>query len=291
MVGIAGHGLWATENGGTSWQQLGTGAGSATIAHRANSIVYDADNANRFWESGIWSFGGGGVYTTTNRGSTFTSIGTLFHNDYISVDMHDPARKTMLVSGHEAPQTVNRSLDGGVTWTNVGANLPANTNHSSYVLVLDSDSYLVGVCGYLNATCGVFRTHDAGATWTAASATLSPNGAPLWHSSGKIYWPEGNGISVSTDLGVTWQSAGTNVRHPVELPDGRILAVGNSTLMVSANGGLNWTSVGGTLPFSPWGMTYSAWTKTAYIWRFDCGNGTIPVGANSIYKAGFDYQQ
>lgn len=283
MAGVAAVGLYAKENSGASWTKLGAGAGSATLSHRPNSIVYDAANPDRFWETGIY---GPGVFVTSNRGSTFTRIGTLTHNDFISVDMHDTARKTLIVSGHEQDHMINRSLDSGGTWTNVGLNLPANTNHSSYVLALDSDSYLSGVCGYLGNTCGVFRTHDSGATWTAAAAALSPNGAPLWHSSGKIYWPSGNGISVSSDLGVTWQSAGNNLRSPVELPDGRILALGNSTVMISSDG-LNWTPVGNQLPYQPAGLTYSAFTKTMYIWRWDCGGVVLP---DAIYSAGFNWQ-
>jgi hypothetical protein len=42
------------------------------------------------------------------------------------------------------------------------------------------------------------------------------------------------------------------------------------------------------LPFNAAGLTYSAWTKTMYIWQWDCGN---VVMSNAIMRAGFDYQQ
>jgi hypothetical protein len=286
IAGVAQRGLYKSDNGGGSWQPLGTGSGSATITNRPSAIVYDADDPNRFWESGIYN--GGGTYVTLDRGSTFQQLGSIAHNDLISVDMHDAQRKTLLAGGHEQVQTVHRSINGGTNWTNVGANLPVNSNHSSYPLVLDSDSYLVGACGWASGACGVWRTQDGGATWTASLSALSPGGAPLWHSSGAIYWPliYGSGLAVSTDLGVTWDFAAAGVYSPVELPDGRMLGLAGGRVVLSSDGHI-WTPVGQPLPFQAAGLTYSAWTKTMYVWQWDCGNVVLP---NAIARAGFDYQ-
>jgi len=294
IAGVAARGLYSSDNAGTSWQALGTGTGSATIGHRPSNIIYDVDDQNRFWEAGIYGGGSPGTFVTTNRGSTFTALGSISHNDMISVDMHDPQRRTLLAGGHEQFQTVHRSTNGGTSWTNIGATLPANSNHSSNVLVLDSDSYLVGACsGWAPGTCGVWRTHDSGATWTLSASEVRPGAPPLWHSSGAIYWPEGWGgrLWVSTDLGVTWELAANSVDSPVELPDGRMLGLRNGGIVVSSNG-RTWTSVGQPLPFASGGITngitYSAWTKTVYAWNWDCGNS---VRSYAIARAGFDYQQ
>jgi hypothetical protein len=289
IAGVAARGLYKSDDNGASWQQLGTGAGSAPITHRPSNIIYDVDDPNKFWEAGIYS--GGGAFATTNRGNTFTQLGTISHNDMISVDMHDPQRRTLLTGGHEQVQAVQRSTNGGTSWTNIGSLMPANSSFSSHVLALDSDSYLVGTwCGWVAGVCGVWRTHDSGATWTQSASQLSPGAPPLWHSSGAIYWPRGwNGpLWLSTDLGVTWEEVAGSLSSPVELPDGRILGLQNgNTLVVSANG-RTWTQVGQQIPFQANGITYSAWTKTVYAWQWDCGPVVLPA---AIWKAGFNYQQ
>src|SRR4051812_44663415 len=128
IAGVAQKGLWSNTTGST-WTQLGTGAGSATITNRPSWISYDPANANVFWESGIYN--GGGVYKTTDNGATFRQLGTIGHIDFMSVDFTDPNRQTLLAGGHEQGRTVYRSGDGGQTWTNVGANMPPNTNFST----------------------------------------------------------------------------------------------------------------------------------------------------------------
>jgi hypothetical protein len=48
---------------------------------------------------------------------------------------------------------------------------------------------------------------------------------------------------------------------------------------------VTWTPVGEPLPFKPAGVTFSASTKTMYVWQWDCGNVVLP---NAIASAGFD---
>ena len=59
------------------------------------------------------------------------------HLDYFS----DPDRKTLLAGGHETARKVWLSVDAGATWKDIGMNLPANTNHSSQPLVMNSQNF------------------------------------------------------------------------------------------------------------------------------------------------------
>jgi hypothetical protein len=85
IAGIALRGLWGSTDGGTSWHQLGSGGGSATITNRPGSIIYDPVRPNVFWESGIYN--SNGVYRTDNDGSVFQALGSLRHNDTVSVEV------------------------------------------------------------------------------------------------------------------------------------------------------------------------------------------------------------
>jgi hypothetical protein len=287
IAGVAAKGLWATEDGGKTWAALGTGSGSATITHRPLAIVYDPLDSGVFWESGIYS--GGGVYRTSDGGKTFLPLGSISHNDLVSVDLDDPSRKTLLAGGHEQKQTLHRSSDGGQTWTNVGAKLPANAHFSSLPIVIDRATHLVGACGWGSGTCGIWRTTNGGESWTMVS-DFAVTGAPLRALDGAIYWPLGaSGIAVSRDAGMSFiRATTTNITSAplIELPDARLVAVGHDHLLLSSDGGGAWTPLGETLPFAPSGVTYAPLTRTFFVWHWDCGNVVLP---DAIMSAGFDF--
>jgi hypothetical protein len=286
---VAKQGAWASTDGGASWHQLWPTAGAQQITNRGTSIVFDPAHAETFWESGIYN--GPGVYRTTDNGATFVALGDAHHIDSVSVDLSDPMRLTLLAGGHEQQQTLYRSTDGGGTWTNVGANLPAGTNFCTNALVIDKNVHLVGCSGYAGGTDGVFRTTDGGTTWT--HPTAAPAAAtPLWTSDGAIYWSlSDGGLIKSTDEGVTWTQPITSGTlksvHPIELPDGRLVVAGPKTLMISADKGATFTAVGPDLPFAPNSLAYSPFRNAFYVEQFDC---TTRVPANAVSRLGFDYR-
>ena len=286
IAGIALQGLWGSTDGGTSWHQLGSGGGSAKITNRPGSIIYDPVHPNVFWESGIYN--SKGVYRTDTDGSVFQALGSIGHNDTVSVDFTHPNRQTLLAGGHEQKQTVYRSQDSGNTWTNVGVNLPAGTAFSSYPLVINSKTFFAGCFpSWGGGTGGIYQSNDSGTTWSSVS--VQGGGAqPLVASDGSIYWPSGDGSMVrGTGQGSNWiwnqtVANGTlrNV-HPIELPDGRVVSLGFQHVMISSDHGVNWQSFGPQLPFTPVGISYSDSDKSFYIWQFDCGNKVLP---NAIMK-------
>jgi len=286
IAGVATRGLWQTSDGGVTWTNLGTGPGSAGIVNRPSWIAYDPLNPSTFWESGIYN--AGGAYKTTDNGNTFVQLGSVTHDDFISVDFSDPERKTLLVGGHERSRWVYKSTDGGQTWTNIGANLPEGTGFSTDPLLLDAQTYLVNADqGWSQAAPGLFRTTDGGSTWTKVSS-IGPWGPPLVVADGTIYWAAGDGLVNSTDNGLTWSRVGSglaNDTHPIQLPDGRLVGVKPTTLVVSGDGGLTWTPIGPQLPYVPAGVIYSTGQKAFYIWHWDCGNKVLP---DAIEKLNYD---
>ena len=274
IAGVAQRGLWANSSG-SIWSPLGTGTGSATIDNRPSWITYDPDRSGVFWESGI--YGNGGVYQTTNNGNTFRQLGSISHNDYVSVDFGDPNRRTLLAGGHEQSNTVWRSTDGGQTWTNIGVNLPANTNASIAPLIVSSQTYVVNIPGADAGTAGIYRTTNGGTSWQQVSAP-GPPGLPLVASNGVIYWPFGNRLVKSMNSGATWAQVGSNLQTvtPIELPNGRLVSLGPGNLMISADGGATWSPIGPALPFAPSGLIYSPRRQAFFIWRWDCGNVVLP---------------
>jgi photosystem II stability/assembly factor-like uncharacterized protein len=284
IAGVAGKGLWANSTG-TTWTHMGDGAGSASIINRPSWVTYDPTHPGVFWESGIYGNGTGGVFRTNDGGTTFQALGSISHNDYVSVDFSDPNRQLLLAGGHEQSQRVYRSTDGGQNWTNIGLTLPANSNFSSIPLIISSQTYVVNLAGWAGGVSGIFRTVDAGASWQQVS-TMAPGGPPLVTSTGAIYWPFYSSLLKSTNGGSSWTQVGTNLQtvRPIEMPDGSLVSIGSSTLMTSTNGGVNWTAIGPALPFPATpngGVVYSPVRQAFFIWHLDCGGVVLP---DAIWK-------
>jgi photosystem II stability/assembly factor-like uncharacterized protein len=277
IAGIALHGLFATEDGGKTWSPLGAGAGSAKIINRPTSLLFDPAHPGTFWEAGIYN--GGGVYRTTDGGVTFTQLGTIGHNDAVSVDLSDPDRKTLLAGGHEMKRHLMLSTNGGQSWSDIGMNLPADSHFASVPLVLDARTFLLSSCGWGDGTCGIYRSADAGGTWTRAT-DLPPG--PNWVQTpdGAIYFTiyGDAGVMKSTDRGVSWTkvASGMSSNALIELPDHRVVGATANRMMITSDAGKTWAPFGAAAPYAVHMLTYSAMLKAFFIRKADCGNAVLP---------------
>jgi hypothetical protein len=289
LVGVALKGLFDSRDGGQTWQPLG-GSG-ATITNRISYVAFDPASPQVFWESGIYN--GGGVYKTSDSGQSFTQLGDVTHSDSVSLDFSDPARQTLLAGSHEQAQKLFRSTDGGVTWQDIGGNLPAGSGFCTTSLILDNMTFLIGCGGWYGGAPGIHRSIDGGESFEPVSE-VGVAGQPLRTADGTIYWAghQAGGLYRSTDQGQTFiaVAAANEARsvEPIELPDGRIVTVGDTTLVVSADQGETWQPLADALPFTPNGVSYSAYRNAFYVWQWDCGEVVL---ADAIARFGYDYRQ
>jgi len=277
LAGVGYAWLWSSVDGGASWKRLGDTAGGEPIQNMPHHLVFDPVNPRIFWVSAIY---GPGLFKTTDGGASFRHLGALKHIDGLAVDFSDPMRRTLLVTKHLDGGGLQKSTDGGETWQQIGDRLPSDCSSSSMPVILDSKTFLVDASGTIGKSEGVYRSADAGATWTRVSKTQSA-GPPLLASDGAIYWmPKagmGSSLLKSTDKGLTWTPLPGPVRTtPVELPGGRLVGVYEQQLYVSSNGGAGWEKFGDPIPIKPvrtfTGMTYemaaySDARRTLYVWR------------------------
>jgi photosystem II stability/assembly factor-like uncharacterized protein len=296
IAGIAGSGLWVSDDGAKTWTQLGTGPGSAPIKNGPTALIFDPQHPGTFWESGSY---GPAMYKTTDDGATFTTLGDAQHVDVASVDLADPERKTILAGAHESKQHLYVSRDGGGTWMDIGKNLPEQSGITNSPLVLDASTFLVGTCAtFQDVSCGVLRSSDGGLTWNRTTGD-GPFGPALVTSRGAIYWAlAGNGLIVSNDKGLTWTKSAPGPRIHLagtvtELPDGRVVAMGETNLLATADGGKTWKSITAPLPFpretcgtyGP-GFTYVAALKKFFLSHVGCSGKLV---ADPIYSWDYDY--
>jgi photosystem II stability/assembly factor-like uncharacterized protein len=251
--------------------------GSETIANLPMSLTFDPEHPATWWENGIYTEG---LYRTDDDGVSFRRLGTITMVEAIGIDMSDPARSTILAGIHEREQ-MSLSRDGGETWTDISASLPAGFGQAVGVIVSDASTFVVGT--RFGEQAGVYRSTDGGASWTmvqAGAVRLTPVSA----KDGTTYWARDDGSVISSaDRGTTWTvvaNADQGVGYPiVALDDGRLAAPQGSGLIVSTDRGATWAPTGPEFPYQILGMTYHPTRKAFFAWRNACADvaATEPI--------------
>lgn len=137
-----------------------------------------ADIAVHPTKSSIWyiAVGSGGVWKTTNAGTTFTPLFDEQKSYSIGTVAIDPINPDVIwvgtgenVSGRHVAwgDGVYKSLDGGKSWTNMGL---TNSQHISKFLIDPKDSNIVYVASEgplwsAGGDRGVYKTVDGGKSW------------------------------------------------------------------------------------------------------------------------------
>ena len=291
IASVATHGLWSTGEGTDSWSQLGTGSRLGPDHQSSNHVYLRPDQSDTFWEAGIY---GGGVYRTDDGGVTFRQLGNISHVEGLSIDLTDPARRTMLATLHESA-SVFLSTDGGATWQDISAALPADVGFATGPVVIDSQTFLLGTSNAPGST--LLRSADAGATWSTVYDGGVIRGPLRAQSDGAMYWllERVNGIIVSNDNGQTWSliapKSQTLPTAPglIELFDGSLASIGNDRVIRSTDHGATWIPIGPQIPIDPQGVVYSPFRKAFYIWHAECVSSTLsPIQDDSILRWNFD---
>ena len=219
------------------WRHIGP----VNMGGRVTAIVGVPGDPSTFW------FGGadGGVWKTTNGGTTFEgqwqdentySVGALAlapsdHNVvWLGAGEGDPRNSVSYGDG------VYRSTDGGASWTHLGL---AETERIKRIVVDPRDADVALVCALgrewgPNDQRGVFKTTDAGETWTKVLFIDEDTGcsdldldlsnprnvyAGMWtHRRRPWRFDEGGketALYVSRDAGDTWSKVTTTPDEPM----------------------------------------------------------------------------
>jgi hypothetical protein len=193
--------LFATTDKGGTWTALAGVSSAEPVDAMMQTAIWDpADSTdNTFWIGGM--YGSVGVYHTTDGGATFGT--TCFrHTESFSVDVADPAHKTLLAADHGGALAL--SVDGGLTCTDALPNLKkadAGITSAFVPYVVDASTFLVSSRG----SEGIFRTADGGATWKKLSTQAASNQLLVGPDGTFVYgliWDRG--VLYSKDRGATW---------------------------------------------------------------------------------------
>jgi photosystem II stability/assembly factor-like uncharacterized protein len=185
------QGLWKSADHGATFARVDDG----TIGGRCETgWALQADpNGRRLFCFMIY----GGSAMTADGGKTWAKSGTS-HLDFGGVDWADTGKRLLAIR-HESGGVLVTSDDGGATWHDEGKGF-------SGCGVFDRRTFVVTRANEK----GIFRTADAGATWTRVSADTPPAPVAVIFK-GVGYWAAGRGILTSQDKGLTWSWLGAPV--------------------------------------------------------------------------------
>ncbi|OIN56016.1 WD40/YVTN/BNR-like repeat-containing protein [Arsenicibacter rosenii] len=259
-----------TTDGGTNWQ-AGTVKGAEACDFRD---VYAVDAQTAYlMAAGPAEQGQARIYKTTDGGNSWQLLcenkqaGVFFDG----IDFWSPDEGIVFSDPIGGKWVVLRTQDGGKTWQQVPAdNLPAMaTGEAAFAasgtsLLARSGKQKQVWIGSGGATSGrVFRSADAGVTWSVAETGLAAGPSAgvfgLWFSKdgrkgiaiGGDYKQEklaSRNVAITQDGGKTWQPGGTT--NPAGLKEAigtltanRLVAVGPSGTCYTDDFGKTWTPI------------------------------------------------
>ncbi|WP_052598499.1 T9SS type A sorting domain-containing protein [Aureispira sp. CCB-QB1] len=287
--------------GSGNWTILGptptpnNGTGQLNGNGRLNCIAFHPTDANTIYVGAP----SGGVWKTTDNGTTWTQYITgLTRLGISSIVIHPTNPNTIYVAtgdrdGGDAPgYGVWRSTDGGLTWS------PRNTgmgNRTINELLMDPTNPNIMIAASSNQR--IYRTTDAGATWTSsASLGHNPKDIAYHPTNSNIAYASGTRFHKSTDGGVTWTRITNGVPGGVQRialavspnqPDWVYLIGGAGNGLVgiyrSTNSGTSFTTRTTTPNVLDYAINGSGTGSQAW---YDLVIAADPTDANTIYTGG-----
>jgi photosystem II stability/assembly factor-like uncharacterized protein len=238
------------------WKPLGpSDAIGGTNLGRVTSIQFSPSDSRTIYVStadgGVWkSSDGGGTWTPKFDSQPTLSVGDVVidpHNpNIIYVATSDPFGYGTPFWGGTYSIGVSKSTDGGNTWTPTGLPWTVSQERTIRRLVISpSDGGIL-----LAATSdGVYRTSNAGSTWTRI-LNESAFDAKFQESDGKIVYVTTNRVYKSNDAGATFtpsSAACAGSRYSIEIartnPEVLYTLCTDGVVQKSTNAGTTWATV------------------------------------------------
>ena len=251
-IGILMHGVFKSTDGGNTWSNTG-------LNQYCYRVAMDPSNSNVLL-AGCTN----GVYRSADAGATWSLVipTSGFTNIITEVEFNPATPNIVYAAGYSV---MYRSADNGITWTVLTAGLPPSPFGIKLAVSPANPNYVYALmCSYVfpasNGFYGLYRSTDAGLTWTAMSTTpnimgyditgaasggqgsycmalaVSPLNADEVYAGGIHVWKSVNGGSTWT-IKTNWGGPGTAVHVDQQ---GLQFQPGSGNIIYSCNdGGLN----------------------------------------------------
>jgi photosystem II stability/assembly factor-like uncharacterized protein len=264
---MQGDGIYKSTDGGRTWRHVGLAASQAIARIR----VHPTD-CNTVWVAafGVHSAASAerGIYKSTNGGETWRRV--LFRDERsgavdLSVDPGNPAvmyaalweawRKSWGMSSGGPGSGLFKSTDYGETWTEISRNpgLPQQGVFGKIGVALSPAAPWRVYALVEHDSGGVFRSDDAGATWTRVNDERRLRQRAFYYT--RIYAdPKNPDVVYALNTGFYRSEDGGRTFRPISVPHGdnhdlwiapddprRMINSNDGGANVSVNGGDTWT--------------------------------------------------
>ncbi|MCZ6506893.1 MAG: glycosyl hydrolase, partial [Acidobacteria bacterium] len=231
-MGATGGGVWKTEDGGVSWNNVsdghfGTGSvGAIAVAPSDPNVVFVGMGEAAI--RGVANSHGDGVYKSTDGGASWTHLGLeeTRHISAVQVDPRDPDVVFVAAQGYQGKATpergIYRSTDGGTTWELV---LFVSADAGASSLSMDVTNSRILYAGFWQhrrypwkvesggLDGGIYKTTDGGDTWEELTEGLpelpGKIGVAVSPATPERVWAiieaEEGGLFRSDDAGASWE--------------------------------------------------------------------------------------
>ncbi|WP_313919326.1 hypothetical protein [Tahibacter sp.] len=237
--------VWALAPGATQWQVRG---GIRHGAKRPNSDVAFGgllrDGADQLWLTDPST----GVQHSNDAGATWNVRAGGMRDAAINAVAVDPRNAQRLLAARDL-QSLQRSDDGGISWNDVGGQVPQDVRSLTRSPV-DPDHLVAAAQG------GLYRSRDAGLTWQPVATSIGPQ--PDGRGWRDVVWCANNDTHLmaqigdtiyrSLDGGASWSSVTTTLSPRLESArraPSRVYLLRSSSYAVTTDCGATFTELGG----------------------------------------------
>jgi photosystem II stability/assembly factor-like uncharacterized protein len=269
VVGVWGGGIFASDDAGSTWSDLGSGLPNSYV----HSLALNPQSP-----STIYAAMSGGFYRTTDNGVTWSSIGAVIADARrVVVDALNPT--TVFVGSGSGG--VYRSTDGGDSWTAINVDLPYENIHCLAVDPSTSSILYAGTSG------GVFRSDDGGDSWVEANNnlvatsgySLAVDPASVQGGYSTVYAATGD-VFTSIDAGSSWESVSDGLEDAAVWGDLVIDPNNPGTIYAGTHGQGVYKTLDGAVSWNPINNGIESWEGFSREIVID------PSDSNTLYCSG-----
>ena len=202
----------------SQWQAIGP----SNVGGRVRALAFDPRNGNRLF-AGTAS---GGLWISNDGGATWQANNDFLPNLSVTTIVFDPANPDVMYLGTGEASAglvgvgVFKSVDAGATWRHLATTNPDSNADWRFVnrLAIHPTQGLVLLAALTNnsfSTGGIYRSTDAGATWTRSAGFKALDVAfdPRTPSNAVAGLDDGT-LAFSRDGGVTWSRTAPLIATP-----------------------------------------------------------------------------
>lgn len=192
--------IWRTTDGGTSFQNITNGYSGGNVHVDQHNLDFHPTNPNI-----MYSVNDGGVWYSTDRGTTFTNMNSTLTLTQFYRIASDPSNAAHIMGGTQDNGT-QRTL-GTMNWTGAFGGDGGDVCFQS-----QNNNYIIGE----TQNNGVRRSTNGGASWASATSGLSGTGAwvgPLLShpDSAGIFYTARQSVFKSTNNAASWFSISSGI--------------------------------------------------------------------------------